>query len=236
MSKILLAGDSWACGEWGSHGGPVTLWTSDGIRYLSNNSYGVTHLGLEEYFSEHNVVLNTAVPGSNNSNSIKRLSDSITLFNPDLIIWVQTDPIRDLRIKNYDALKFPRPISLRQFFDLQHNLIEDSYIKLDAIGVPIICMGGTFKINISQMEKYTNLNPLIPSMIEFINPDLTAPDIWISEWIQEELLFNDECMCQLETNKKLMSMICDNLHFSQCGHPKRPGLKKIYAYINDTQF
>jgi hypothetical protein len=235
MSRILLAGDSWACGEWGRGADLTYRWSTNGIRYRTDELYGVVHLGLEEYLSEHHTVLNTASPGASNTFSIERLMIDIHSFNPDFTIWIQTDPIRDLRRNRYESLCAHEVITKDQLTDIQHDLIAGSYLTLNSIGVPIICMGGTSKLNIELIKKYHKLTPAIKSMIEFINPDLIAPDIWISEWIQEELSFDEGCMTLLEKNKGLMSKMCGDSSFSQCGHPLRQGLRKVYEYINETQ-
>jgi hypothetical protein len=240
MRKILIAGDSWGCGEWGFNNGPTYQWSPlrDGTHYLSNNHscHGVIHLGLEEYLSEQNTVLNVSVPGSTNGETVVRLELAMRNFRPDIVLWIQTDPIRDYRDPNRYSTLRSELLSLARLRDLHTISLERTYDRLNSLGVPIHCLGGTTKIDSERLRPYDNLIPFLPSMIAFINPSLIEPVFWISEWVQEELMFTDECMIQLEKDKHLLDILSADPCFSTCGHPKREGLRKIYEYINETRF
>jgi len=235
MRKILIAGDSWGCGEWAILNSPVWTWNPafNNARQLSmTGGHGVIHFGLEEYFSEQNLVLNTSVPAATNQESILRLTRGLVDFDAEMIIWIQTDPIRDYRgLDNYRTL-LQEEWSLERFTEIHTHALENSYRELNSIGVPILCLGGTTKID-NRIKSYKNLNPVIPSMIEFINTDLCAPKFWISEWIQQDIVFNHECLAQLERDKLLMDILCRDSYFSFCGHPKRAGLRKVFEYLNE---
>lgn len=75
--KILVAGDSWGVGEW-----------TNGQR---------THLGLEQYLRDagHDVV-NVSRGGWSNLSVLKALEQGLKTNNIDCVIWLQTDPMREL--------------------------------------------------------------------------------------------------------------------------------------------
>ena len=76
---ILIAGDSWACGEWGRN----------------VNGYDVIHYGLSEYLIEENYkIINLGFPGGGNKMTITRINDFLKLnpkFNIVNIIVFQTE-------------------------------------------------------------------------------------------------------------------------------------------------
>jgi hypothetical protein len=77
IMRIIVAGDSWACGEWGQD---------------DRGEYGVLHLGLTQCLREqgHSVTV-TAWGGSTNWQQLRRVRDP----RADLVVFVQTDPMRD---------------------------------------------------------------------------------------------------------------------------------------------
>jgi hypothetical protein len=85
--KIFISGDSWGCGEWTYFTPPI----------MST----VAHKGLEQYFIDDNyTVFNSSKGGSSNEFSIVRLSKDLQEYysSGDIILWIQSDPIRDLRV------------------------------------------------------------------------------------------------------------------------------------------
>jgi hypothetical protein len=88
--RILIAGDSWGCGEWAIFGRKVA------------------HLGLQTYLTEYGCeVTNVSVGGYSNKDSINSIKNKlISTYTCDSIIWFQTDPIRDLKPYKDNADKF----------------------------------------------------------------------------------------------------------------------------------
>ena len=81
--SILIAGDSWGCGEWD---------------LLPNGKYCVTHKGIEQYFIDNgDIVTNISIGGGTNQNSVFQLQQQLSNMTFNCIIWFQTDPLRDLR-------------------------------------------------------------------------------------------------------------------------------------------
>ena len=76
-ADIVIIGDSWGCGEWGQN--------------------VVTHTGLEQYLTDAGyVVTNLSKGGSSISYAIQALKNYLTTQNTDIVLFVQTDPIRSL--------------------------------------------------------------------------------------------------------------------------------------------
>jgi hypothetical protein len=165
-SKVLLAGDSWGCGEWS--------WDAKQIQ----------HLGLELYLREYGCeVTNVSFPGCSNLYSITALKKQLVDNTYDVILWIQTDPTRDIRPYEDNADKFALPID--DFLKLQDELIDKSYQSLNQLGPTIFCMGGCSKIKLPIINKYPNLNPIIPSIIEFFGCE--DMPLWVpgSRWLHD---------------------------------------------------
>ena len=90
-SKILIVGDSWGCGEWS----------------LPAFGQHIQHTGLEFYLKEYGCnVVNKSYGGYSNDDIFHSLEEQIE-FSYDVIIWFQTDPLRNLRpyINNLEIFK-----------------------------------------------------------------------------------------------------------------------------------
>jgi hypothetical protein len=82
-SNILIAGDSWGCGEWPHRSAGLP----NGV---------VLHKGLEQYFLDLGFpVTNLSVAGYSNKQSIDALINCTNLDQFDKIYWIQTDPLRE---------------------------------------------------------------------------------------------------------------------------------------------
>lgn len=127
---ILIAGDSWGCGEWAS--------SPDG------SDYGVTHGGLCQYLRDKNYsVINLSIGGSCNWNiykSIQSFFDSGTpkyISEPiELVLVFQTEWIRDFEHPNiYSCVNDHHKIAAITCW--QHRLSEIAIkynIKIGLIG------------------------------------------------------------------------------------------------------
>ena len=210
--KIVIAGDSWGCGEWD----------------FVNDIHAVSHLGLEKYFTDYGCeVYNLSRGASSNNDSVNQLSsDFVKTINPDIVFWFQTDPIRDLR--PYDKTLFPQTVS--DLIEQQNDLIKKTYERLNALDIKIHCIGGTVKLSPSIIN-YPNLNLFIDSVIEFFGG--TAPEFWISEWIQCDDLISTDFLDELYTMTMYdPSKTLPKEWFHPDGfHPNRFAHQKIFEYI-----
>lgn len=207
---IVIAGDSWGCGEWDN---------------IDDNTLGVTHLGLEKYLTDYGCkVYNLSEGGASNSYSIKKLFFSKWL-KPDMIFWFQTDPMRDLR--PYDKASFPQTVA--DLIKQQDILIDKTYATLNSLGMKIHCLGGTSKISPSIIS-YPNLIPLINSIIDFLGSN--APEFWISDWIQDENLISKEFIDELYTIPDVRKYLPKEwFHPASSPHPNREAHRKIFEFI-----
>ena len=85
MSKILIAGDSWACGEWPLPG------ETHKTGHESLRHRGIAHW-LEQQGHE---VTQQAEGGHSNFDQIKHLGENLDHHSFDLVVFVVTDPLRD---------------------------------------------------------------------------------------------------------------------------------------------
>jgi hypothetical protein len=175
MSSFLLTGDSWGLGEWSQK--------DYSAQFPGFKSWARTHPGLQHYLEqEGHQVTNISHGGQSNkviANLLKLHLEAQS--NYDYIIWFQTDPFRDLR--PYAKSSF---ITLTTLNELIHNgdiLLNDTYTQLNSLNKTIYCIGGHSKLNVDAMQSYSNLIPMIPSVIELCLPGFIQPPISFSEWI-----------------------------------------------------
>lgn len=215
-SKILIIGDSWGCGEW-------TL----------SDEYCAVHPGLEFYLKEHGYnVNNLSQGGYSNSDIFNSLRDHMAINNSyDVIIWFQTDPLRNFRpYRNENIGIFKK--NKEDFILACDELLDSIYAKFNSLDLPIYCLGGTTKLNLALLEKYPNLHPVIPSIIEMFGEEHIK--IWPSGWIKHPQVL-----------KSLSRSLVDYLH-SECElnlsqewffpdgrHPNRKAHKKIFEFLID---
>jgi hypothetical protein len=216
-SKILIIGDSWGCGEWEMSDAKV---------------YSVVHPGLELYLKEYGCdVTNISAGDSSNHNIFNRLHEHMQKNNSyDVILWFQTDPLRSLRpyAANIEIFK-----KNKEDFILAHDELLDSiYDKFNSMDLPIYCLGGTTKLNLTLLEKYPNLYPVIPSIIEMFGE--AHVKIWPSDWIRtpqvlESLSHSTVDYLYSECNLNLSK----EWFFPDGRHPNRKAHKKIFEYLID---
>lgn len=217
-SKIIIAGDSWGVGEWDR--------APDRVTHIIN------HQGLEQYFKDTGYnVINLSKGGYSNTQSIAPLpkeSDSV-------IIWIQTDPLRDLR--PYDRFK-EKFQSYQTLLDIQKELLTTTYSILNKLG-KIYCIGGCSKLDLDLIKEFENLIPIIPSVPEFLLPNYIHPKIWFSDWYElVDRQFDIDSIDKLLYNKKIQDSLADSWEYFQPDgkHPNRHGHKKIFEYLNENIF
>ena len=217
--KILIGGDSWGCGEWG---------------FNNQNQYGILHHGLEKYLKDDGyLVTNTSSGGSSNKDSITRLKNALN-FDPDIILWFQSDPLRDNRpYDNFTTICN----TWDNLINYNDSLLIENYKSLNDIGKKIYCIGGCSKIKTNLIGEFPNLIPLIKSVPEFLYEDYKHPEIWISDWIKIIDKLDSNVLKQLEKHKDKQDRL--NQHFGKYTeyfwpdgrHPNRLGHLKIYEYF-----
>jgi len=230
--KIFIGGDSWARGE----------------------HPNFHHLGLQQYFVEEGYqVINSSVLGASNYDSIDILNNDLReqYQSGDLIFWVQTDPLRDLRGPKplYHRL-VPQITSAKGIYSLMDILLHNSYRKLEAVGnnysATIYAIGGL--CSVGDVGLFNFINPIVTSWPRLLVGDIPKYKqvdwskfaIWCSDWTAEQLGINpivyDHDLAkkvileadELNQNRKIFNEPI----FSPDGqHPNRYGHKILYDYI-----
>jgi hypothetical protein len=129
---IVIAGDSWACGEW----------RDDGML-----GRGISHPGLSEYLTNLGyLVVNLGKAGGSNINSIERVSDFLKVSSYLKISHVfvfQTEWIRDIKFEDEEILVEDIATG---YLSLKMRLISRFYYKLSRVAqqakVTIHIIGG----------------------------------------------------------------------------------------------
>jgi len=132
VSKIIIiAGDSWGCGEWENN----------------NGNYRISHPGLTKYLIESGYsVINLSQPGGSNIKSetlIGRFLQTNTHIIPSHIIVFQTEWIRD--IYETDATILNNDLALG-YVDLKNRVMSRFWNQLSQIckktSTPVYIIGG----------------------------------------------------------------------------------------------
>jgi hypothetical protein len=108
------------------------------------------------------------------------------------------------------------------------TLLENTYKELNDIGIKIHCIGGASKLQ-SSIRNYSNLIPLIDSVIEFLGCELI--DIWVSDWIQHDLNIDDDFLKLLTELPYPRDTLSKEWFYPDGTHPNRHAHKKIFEYI-----
>jgi hypothetical protein len=227
MSKnIIIAGDSWGCGEWPRKQG-----------------FEIEHKGLEQYFIEYGyTVVNLSKGGSSNSESIKRLIQHGINVN-DIVFWIMSGPFRDLMP---DVKKITKAlVDAQGVYSLLRNLMQKSFNELNQIGHPINLIGGLCNIDTDISSSYNNLTALIPSWVNLLvgnMPEYThsknqnfvmIPGIFINyvnlSEIEQDLA--KSIIDDLYTIDKNMLVFREDVFRPDGCHPNRHGHKILFDSI-----
>jgi len=219
MSEILIAGDSWGCGEWG--------WDSNGY-------YVVTHKGLEQYFTDDGFTVTNISEGGIGNNTVILNLKKFLLSNPDYsghIIWFQSDPFRDLRPYETFTVDYT---TYEGLIDKLNQLLLETYNQFNSFNKKILCLGGVSKLNLKLILPFNNLVAAIPSIPELLLPDYQHAEIVFSDWynlIDRQFSLDD--LDKLLYNKQLQDSLIDykDLFWPDGSHPNRVGHKKIFEYL-----
>jgi len=126
-NTIVIAGDSWACGEW--------------------RGYGISHPGLTQYLTDQGyLVINLGKPGGSNIHSADRIDNFLTVskhLNTSHVFVFQTEWIRDVKLENEKNLVEDIATG---YSSLKMRLMNRFYYKLSKISqqtkTPIHLIGG----------------------------------------------------------------------------------------------
>ena len=248
-SDIAIFGDSWGCGEWGGHS------ISSGV--LSTDQNNITHLGLEQYFTDlGHTVFNMSKPGGSNKNSIDKLTDFLNTqsHNNPILLFIITEPTRNFQPK-YTTFK-QDVVDHNGLFELRIKTLYNDLKILNELGRQynqVIQLIGALG-SVPNINQYSNLSCLCRSWPKLLVGDL-HPDIdfeffglweqWlidgeiINEWLtpknlqQFDSAFADKLVQQLEQLDANRIIFEHQLFYPDNGHPNRDGHKILFNYIKE---
>jgi len=163
---IIIMGDSWGVGEWGSD--------KDRMCCLSGP-------GIGQLFSLHGKVINFSQGGANNFEQQQEFERLLAKFKPnneDLFYWIITDPLRNIApsvlLETASSIESAAQELLNSFFN-NINFIATSH------NITIGLIGGLCDL---EPISYSNLKVVVPSWCKMINANHTS-SIFVDDTIKE---------------------------------------------------
>lgn len=152
QQRIILAGDSWACGEWG--------------RDLRGR-YRPLHLGLQYYLRRRgHLVRVTAESGGTNLTQLERVQARAR--SGDLVVFVQTDPLRDSAVI---------PGQWRAFHDQYQQGLQDLYRGLSLLPCPVLLVGGVSPVRTDLIDPESPCRVAVRDWVEAMGLQRPCPVI-----------------------------------------------------------
>jgi hypothetical protein len=225
--KILIAGDSWGCGEWDFRNGILTN----------------THRGLQQFLewgntdvcdNHLNYVENISKGASSNVNTLNELQKINDITKYDYVIVFVTDYFRDFILTphfnnkiNDGTIPFDAVSSKQKLLSVYREFEIYFINKLSKLkNNNIILLGGLSKVNSNLLLDYDNLKSPIPSIIEFLLPDLYQHNIFVEKLLPNipdniepnYLDFLNEEYNKWETASHGLFFLLDRNHPDRNGH------------------
>ena len=240
--RILLAGDSWGCGEWKAYNPK-----------LEGRPDAIAHKGLEEYLTQDNhEVKNVSVPGCSLKSIYyklrmqgkkhlldKEVEDDSKPYKPyDATFVIVTDALRDIE----RGTIWDNAYSYQDYVDMHNNQLREFIADISRINNKILgqvyLMGGLSKVT-SDLLKDTQLKIAIPSILEFLVPNSKQHDVIF--------LHHHHTISKHNTNKQAVKRIHaqnnlwelytkESIMWPDGHHPNREGHFKIYQYLKENKF
>lgn len=240
---ILIAGDSWGCGEW-----------------ANINGYSIQHTGLEQYLiDDGNEVVNLSCGGASNLEAANRIEtfldikDKLNIKKIETILVFQTEWFREL-----DSSRYFYPLSNDEYFKFIFNneylnidkCISSWYRRLSNIGkkysVKIGVIGGASDtIFLSKFEdEYPNVFIACQSLTNLLvnnNPYIDCPVFGINtELFQQRQTTNIDIMSNIINDIDKSDQRVDTwkkfpeYFWPDGAHPNRLGHKILFNFLKDT--
>jgi hypothetical protein len=157
---VIISGDSWGVGEWGSDSSGVVL----------------TGPGIGQYFSLHCKVINLSEGGCGNYDSFLYLRTFLKKYKPDkydIFYFIVTDPTRDPGC----------------FDDLSQGIEQAVRLQLDSVlkklnnlanshNIQINLIGGCCDLDTVDITSYNNLKIIVPSWGKLIDDTYPTSIFW----------------------------------------------------------
>ena len=207
---IMVAGDSWACGEWGQ----------------TDSGYGLLHSGITtEMESQGHRVYRTAQGGDSNRSQLHRVTLALAeQAHTDAVLFIQTDPLRDLSASHM-------PTTLKGYRSAHSLLLRDLYQALNDLPVPILLVGGNCAVDPALVSEFPHVHTVCRDWIalllgsrpcEIICRQWTYPHCEVdllTHWESEERAhFRWFHKCNTPTTQHYKWFWPDGLHPNRAGH------------------
>lgn len=130
--------------------------------------------------------------------------------------------------------KYHQVDNLSDLINLNDNYLDQDYNLLNQLNRKIICIGGCSKLDLTLLKKYNNLCPVIPSVPEFLIPEIPHPKIIVNGWLRlinknidtdslDQLLFNSSAILKWKARKEFF--------WPDGTHPNRHSWKLVFDYL-----
>ena len=163
---IIIIGDSWGVGEWGTQ----------------DNEYCLTGPGIGQYLSLHNRVVNLSVGACTNTQALYRLEDFLNRYRhdeDDIFYWIVTDPKRCIRdedvVDSTVGLKTTLQLTLLKSINQAQAIAKER-------GITIKLIGGLCDLNPDCIGHCDNLEIVVPSWGQLVDPRYAASIFWVDRW------------------------------------------------------
>jgi len=223
--NILIAGDSWACGEWSAIDVSPIIYRM------------ISHKGLEQYLLDAgHTVTNIGVPGAGFAKTFEGLFTHTRSY--DAIFVFVTDAFRDIKQEEKFWNKEYSPQYYKELFQKNLRGFVNHLNSIPKSRGPIYLLGSLSKVSDALVEN-TKINVAIPSILELIIPDRT----------QYEVLFKDHQQTITKHNSKpetinyvhaqhtiWESYELEPLMNPDGRHPNRDAHKQIYQNLKENKY
>jgi hypothetical protein len=163
---IIIIGDSWGVGEWGTE----------------SNAYCLTGPGISQYISLHDRVVNLSVGYGTNTQALDRLEDFLNRYRHDeydTFYWIVTDPKRC--IPNDAVVDATLGLETKLQLTLLKSINRAQAIAQER-GITIKLIGGLCDLNPDWVGHCSNLEIIVPSWGQFVDPSYAASIFWFDHW------------------------------------------------------
>jgi len=237
--RILLAGDSWGCGEWKKYNPKL------GEAHLDS----INHKGLEEYLTQNNhEVKNVSVPGASLKTihyQVKKQTKKYLFggevdadFTPyDATFVIVTDTLRDIE----RGTIWDEAYSYQDYVDIHNSKLREFIANLSRLNEKrfgqIYLMGGLTKVT-SDFVKDTQLKIAIPSILEFLVPNSKQHDVIFRHHLHtiSKRNTNKAAVKRIYAQDNLWNLYTEEpIMWPDGHHPNREGHYKIYQYLKENK-
>ncbi len=206
---MIIAGDSWACGEWQIVPGDVPI---------------CVHKGFEQYAKDEGIkVRNLSRGGDSNQDQVNIVANS-NVYNQQ-VFWFITDPLRDLEATMENPLPLAQESLRKTFLAIDRLSVENN--------LEIFVIGGLCDIEGFVTTDNFNFEVAIPSVNKLLHEDCNIVSMYGTPMAAERVVKNKtyavDVLQQIQHKQKFWQSHPDT--FPDGGHPGRLAHHYIFEYL-----